>query len=952
MKRTLTILVCLCVSLVAWAIEIPKAGPQYMPNEIEPIVAPFDVSGIQKPMFVNRTITVKMAKKGLSTKAIQTAIDKMSQKGGGTVVIPDGHWLSGRIILKSGVCLHLSDGAVLTFSGDIKDYQPAVLTRNEGYDVMSLGAMIYANGAENVGITGRGHIVGPSIDCEMYVENRKYLVVEECVDITKPITERLCDGQEGRPVLLPMMIAPVNCKNILIEGVTIDQGLFWNIVPQYCDNVIIRGVTVNSAGHGRTDGIDIESTTNSLIEYCSLDCGDDCYTIKSGRGEDGVKIGRPSVNVVIRNSIALRGAGGLVLGSETAANMYNIYMHDCLMDGTQQAFRFKSRRPRGGGGHDVWVERVYAKNITYNAFTVDMLGTKKWVGELANRYPARKINELTPEFKNIHIKDITIDGCARFIDVKALPERPLTNVLIENADVRCKDFLRMQDVDGFVLRNATVHTSQPVANVDGSKDVVLFDVSYDGKQLKQNIKNATFYVSSRQQVENVRQSLYQSFLTPPDSIRVGCYYYWMNEHVDPKGVKADLQWMKDNDITLAFLATDIRNRTRWENPWEGQVFGKNKFQSRLWWKNLRTALKTAGELDIEMGIFNCPGWSQSGGPWVKPSEAMRNWTPQGIEVCKSKQDTDVVNGPCSPEAEGLEVDKLSKTHVQKHFEAFIGEILRRIPAKDRPTLTTVVIDSWERGKQNYTDSIFAKFRQRYGYDLDYNMVIDSKTSDFSPQAKKDLDRLISDLVATEYMGGMTEKAHEYGLRTWCEPYAHSPFPGNSISYGSQADEVAAEFWVNDRKYRQKEVDAAVGAARLSGKNRVWAESFTDGAWDKVAQDDWSFEKLKPIADRYFHAGINATILHVIISQPGDDSKPAVRPWFGTYFDRRSKNAKDLKPLVLYLRRCNFMLQLGRPYHGETDQRIMDDGTIIRFTDDSKFEVTFPDGHSELWNPCE
>ena len=930
--------------------EKPKAGPQYMPAEMEPIVAPFDVSGIHKPEFAHRTATVKMAKKGLSTRAIQTAIDKMSRKGGGVVVIPDGQWTSGRIVLKSGVCLHLSDGVVLTFSGDVKDYQPAVLTRNEGYDVMSLGAMIYANGAENIGITGRGHIVGPTTDCEMYRENRKYLVVEQCVDITKPISERICDGQEGRPVLLPMMIAPVNCKNILIEGITIDQGLFWNIVPQYCDNVIVRGVTVNSTGHGRTDGIDIESTANALIEYCSLDCGDDCYTIKSGRGEDGVKIGKPSVNVVIRNSIALHGGGGLVLGSETAANMYNIYMHDCLFDGTQQAFRFKSRRPRGGGGHDVWVERVFAGNITYNAFSVDMLGSKKWVGDLANRYPAREINELTPEFKNIHIKDITIDGCARFIDVKALPERPLTNVLIENADVRCKDFLRMQDACGFVLRNLAVHTSQPTANVDGSKDVVLYDVSFDGKKLKRNVKNATFYVSSRQQIEQQRQSLYQSFLTPPDSIRVGCYYYWVNEHVDTKGVVADLQWMKDNGITLAFLATDIRNRTRWENPWEGQVFGKNKFQSKLWWKNLRTALKTAGELDIEMGIFNCPGWSQSGGPWVKPSEAMRNWTPQGIEVCKSKQDTDVVNGPCSPEAEGLEVDKLSKTHVQKHFEAFIGEILRRIPAKDRPTLTTVVIDSWERGKQNYTDSIFAKFRQRYGYDLDYNMVIDSKTSDFSPQAKKDLDRLISDLVATEYMGGMTEKAHEYGLRTWCEPYAHSPFPGNSISYGSQADEVAAEFWVNDRKYRQKEVDAAVGAARRSGKNRVWAESFTDGAWDKVAQDDWSFEKLKPIADRYFHAGINATILHVMISQPGDDSKPAVRPWFGTYFDRRSKNAKDLKPLVQYLRRCNFMLQLGKPYHGATDQRIMDDGTIIRFTDDSKFEITFPDGYTETWNP--
>ncbi len=87
-----------------------------------------------------------------------------------------------------------------------------------------------------------------------------------------------------------------------------------------------------------------------------------------------------------------------------------------------------------------------------------------------------------------------------------------------------------------------------------------------------------------------QQSLHEAFRCPPDSIRVGCYYYWVNERVDPEGVKKDLQWMKDNGITLAFLATDIRNRTRWDNPWEGQVFGDCKFQSPLWWENLRTAL--------------------------------------------------------------------------------------------------------------------------------------------------------------------------------------------------------------------------------------------------------------------------------------------------------------------------------------------------------------------------
>lgn len=434
--------------------------------------------------------------------------------------------------------------------------------------------------------------------------------------------------------------------------------------------------------------------------------------------------------------------------------------------------------------------------------------------------------------------------------------------------------------------------------------------------------------------------LHDAFLNPPDSIKVGCYYYWVNEHVDPEGVKKDLKWMKDNGITLAYLATDIRNRTSWVKPWDNQDFGDNKFQSDLWWENVHTAFKTASENGIEMGIFNCPGWSQSGGPWITEDNAMRNWTPSGIEICKTTRGDNVANGPCSPEAEGLEVDKLSKEAVKKHFESFVGEILRRIPAEDRKTLTTIVVDSWERGKQNYTDSIYVLFKDRYGYALDYN----------NDSCKKDLDRLISDLVATQYMQGLTEKAHEYGLKTWCEPYAHSPFPGNCITYGSQADGVAAEFWVNDKKFRQKEIDAALGAARASGKNKVYAESFTDGSWDNWAKDDWSFEKLKPIADKYFHAGVNSTILHVVISQPGDDAKPAVRPWFGTYFDRRSANAKDMRRFVTYLRRCNFMLQLGKPYNDSTDTRIMDDGTIIRFTNDSNFEVTFPNDEIQIWNP--
>ena len=410
---------------------------------------------------------------------------------------------------------------------------------------------------------------------------------------------------------------------------------------------------------------------------------------------------------------------------------------------------------------------------------------------------------------------------------------------------------------------------------------------------------------------SVHEGLRKGFENPPPEVKVGCYYYWVNERVDPEGVRKDLEWMKSVGIARAFLCTDIRNRFTVEDEFgpADALIGPNEFMSDYWWENLRTALKVAGELGIEMGLFNCPGWSQSGGPWVTEEDAQV--APDGSRP---------KNGPCSPKATGYEVSKTNRAAVRRHFDAFIGEILRRIPKEERPTLTTVVVDSWERGR-----------------------VV-------KPEGDP---RKLSDIIAEEYMGELTRCSHENGLITWCEPYTHSRegWDANGVTYGAAADEVAAEFWAGEPKNeRTKEVNNALWAARRSGKNKVYAESFTAGRWEKHATDDWNFETLKPYADKFFHKGINATILHVVISQPGDDTEPPVRPWFGTFFDRRSKNAADTKRLVDYCRRCNFMLQAGKPHAGKTDERILDDGTIIRFTADSLFEVTFPDGHKETWNP--
>lgn len=115
----------------------------------------------------------------------------------------------------------------------------------------------------------------------------------------------------------------------------------------------------------------------------------------------------------------------------------------------------------------------------------------------------------------------------------------------------------------------------------------------------------------------------QGFMTPPDSVRIACYWYWLNDNLSPEGVVKDLEAMKRAGITRAQIGIigvdDIAN-------------GPVHYNSEEWWATLRQALKTAGDLDIEIGIFNCPGWSQSGGPWVKPEQSMRYVGTASVEV--------------------------------------------------------------------------------------------------------------------------------------------------------------------------------------------------------------------------------------------------------------------------------------------------------------------------------
>ena len=422
-----------------------------LPEAIAPIEAPFEMPQLQRPVFPKRSISIAQAgavQQQKCTTIIQRAIDQLAAKGGGTVIVPKGQWLTGRITLRSNIELRLEKGAELHFSGEIADYLPVVLTRYEGIDMYSLGAMVYACNEENIAITGEGKLVAPTRDCE--ISRRQDGGVSESLN-DLPLEQRVFDGRDGQKTFMPLFFGPMHCKNILVEGVTFEQSLFWNIAPTYCENIIIRGVTVNSFGTGRTDGIDIDSSVNALIEYTTLDCGDDCFTLKSGRSYDGVRKNGPTENVVIRHCRVKRGVGGLAIGSETAAMIRNVYMHDCVIENANIPVFIKTRRPRGGGAENIWMERIHIGKSKYAAFLWDMLGSRKWVGELADRLPARPINELTPVFRHLRFKDITVDDCPKLVSAVGLPEQPIDDVEFKN--VRSANMkTELQDVGHFTFK--------------------------------------------------------------------------------------------------------------------------------------------------------------------------------------------------------------------------------------------------------------------------------------------------------------------------------------------------------------------------------------------------------------------------------------------------------------------------------------------------------------------
>ncbi len=369
--------------------------------------------------------------------AIRQAIAACHDAGGGSVVIPPGRWLTGKIHLQSNVNLHLAEGAVLAFSGNPQDYLPAVQSSWEGLECFNYSPLLYAFGCTNVALTGHG-----TMEANLDVWEKWFTRPPAHLEALKQLyhmaaTHRPVEQRQmavGENHLRPQFIQFNRCHQVLIEDVKIRNSPFWTLHLLLCADVVVRRVDI-SARHRNNDGIDPEMTRNLLVENCRFDQGDDAIAIKAGTDRDGRRLNTPSENIVIRNCTLLRGHQLVAIGSELSGGIRNVSVHDCQMvnadaDKPQNILFIKTNRRRGG-----FVENVFVENITANSTRSGVLGIDTDVlYQWRNLVPTYE-EKLTP-IRGIHLRNVTVGETSTPFKIRGDARLPVRDVFLENITIQ------------------------------------------------------------------------------------------------------------------------------------------------------------------------------------------------------------------------------------------------------------------------------------------------------------------------------------------------------------------------------------------------------------------------------------------------------------------------------------------------------------------------------------
>ncbi len=377
----------------------------------------------------------------LDTVSIQKTIDAAA-KSDGTVTFKPGEYLTGSLFLKSGTTLDVGQGVTLIGSHKLGDY-PMLPTRIAGIEMTWPAALLNVRDQHHVTILGKG-----TVDGDGPVWWKSYWDLRATYE---PKGLRWASDYDARR---PRLVLLQNSSDIRLGGgILLKRSGFWTVHVLYSEHVTIDGVIIrnNEGGKGpSTDGIDIDSSRKVLVEHADIDVNDDALCLKAGRDSDGLRVNRPTEDIVIRNSIIRRGAAAVTIGSETSGGFRSIEAYDLTaLSGVPSGVLFKSAHTRGGTAsdiriHDLTLEGVAIPiHITMNwnpsySYATLPAGLKNvpayWV-TLTTKVPEQ---QGLPHFRDVHIWNIKATGATQAFSVSAYPNATLDNFRLDHLDIEAK----------------------------------------------------------------------------------------------------------------------------------------------------------------------------------------------------------------------------------------------------------------------------------------------------------------------------------------------------------------------------------------------------------------------------------------------------------------------------------------------------------------------------------
>ncbi len=400
--------------------------------------------------------------KTLDTAAIQRAIDAATAAGHGIVVFAPGVYLSGALFLKTGVNLDVGKSATIRGVQALSAY-PEMWTRIAGIEMTWPSALINVYQQSDVRIYGQGVIDGNG---KFWWD--KYWRMRRAYD--KMGLRWAVDYDCQRPRLIQIY----KSSNISLDGLRLERSGFWTVHICYSHQVTVDGITIRNNIGGRgpsTDGIDVDSSAHVLVEHSDISDNDDAICLKAGRDADGLRVDKPTEDVVVRDCIVRDAAAGFTIGSETSGGIRNVKVENItVLKAVPKGIYFKSAKTRGGTIQNIVITDMHMEGVpvpigvnlnwnqsySYAHLPPGMKKVPRYWKVLAEPVP---LKEGLPHFQDISISDITATGARRAFAIKGYSDDFLKDFKFSNIRIQAQTAGSIQDAENWTFTNTHIQTA-------------------------------------------------------------------------------------------------------------------------------------------------------------------------------------------------------------------------------------------------------------------------------------------------------------------------------------------------------------------------------------------------------------------------------------------------------------------------------------------------------------